>query len=170
MGYYASGSGDAVISGNISYEDIEKVEGSDALIFSWDYFTYDENTDETTVFFEHEYGKYYEDDIIFFLNNLCKKLNVLRSEIEFSGEDGEFWRFRYDKERNEFVEENGKPSYLDISPDRLLAIFTAYVNNDLNNADPDYVREVLQDVCGMTESELVATGFDYLFDKDEEDE
>ena len=49
-----------------------------------------------------------------------------------------------------------------IQYDRLLTLFTGYVNNDLESADADYVREVLFDNLGMTEDEARACGFEYL--------
>ena len=51
-----------------------------------------------------------------------------------------------------------------MSFERLEEIFISYVDNDLCDADPDYVREVLRDVCGMTDEELKEIGLDYLFD------
>lgn len=52
--------------------------------------------------------------------------------------------------------------------DRLLAAFRAYVDNDLACADPEYVREVLTDVCGLGAEELKEFGFDWLWPEEED--
>ena len=45
---------------------------------------------------------------------------------------------------------------------RLECCFRAYVEHDLETADTDYVRDVLRDVCGLTNEELEHLGLDYL--------
>lgn len=49
-----------------------------------------------------------------------------------------------------------------IQYNRLLTLFTGYVNNDLESADPNYVREVLFGNLGMTEDEARACGLEHL--------
>ena len=46
--------------------------------------------------------------------------------------------------------------------ERYVASFVAYVEHDLETADTDYVREVLRDVCGMTNEDLETVGLGYL--------
>lgn len=46
--------------------------------------------------------------------------------------------------------------------ERRIASLVAYVEHDLETADTDYVREVLYDVCGMTDEDLARVGLGYL--------
>ena len=52
----------------------------------------------------------------------------------------------------------------DISKERLAAIIQNYVNNDLEAAESGYVREVLEDVCGIDTEEAEAIGLGFIFD------
>ena len=52
----------------------------------------------------------------------------------------------------------------DISKERLAAIIQNYVNNDLEAAENGYVREVLEDVCGIDTEEAEAIGLGFIFD------
>lgn len=168
MSYYARGFGAISVSGEVDIDRQAELsdEYGDAIIFT--NFIYDEVTDETKIHLCYD-GNYFEEEFNNLFDFLLENYNVLDGEIELTGEENDVWRFKYYKSRNEFVEESGKVSYKDITVDRLLEILRDYVDNDLNNADTDYVREVLRDVCGMTKDELKATGFDYLFDKEEEE-
>lgn len=49
-----------------------------------------------------------------------------------------------------------------IEADRLAQMFQDYVNNDLQSADTDYVRDVLYDTCGCSDEELEAVGLGFL--------
>ena len=40
-----------------------------------------------------------------------------------------------------------------MTPERIKEILIGYVDNDLESADPDYVREVLYDLCSKEELE-----------------
>ena len=51
-----------------------------------------------------------------------------------------------------------------MTKERAIDLFKMYVLNDLETADTDYVREVLTDVCGLTEEEAEEVGLDWLFD------
>lgn len=53
-----------------------------------------------------------------------------------------------------------------VSKVRLLEMLQRYVDFDLQAAETGYVRDVLTDVCGMTNEEAEELGFDYLFDKE----
>ena len=57
-----------------------------------------------------------------------------------------------------------------ITQKRTEEILIRYIDNDLNSADPAYVREVLRDVCDCTYDELQDLGIDGWFDFDEEEE
>lgn len=46
--------------------------------------------------------------------------------------------------------------------ERVISILRTYVNNDMESAEPDYVREVLYDICGCTDQELEELGLGYL--------
>jgi len=46
--------------------------------------------------------------------------------------------------------------------------FCEYVEHDLETADTDYVREVLRDVCGMTDEDLETVGLGYLIIKEDD--
>ena len=56
--------------------------------------------------------------------------------------------------------------------DRVVCILASYIDNDLDSAEPGYVREVLRDVCGCTDNELKELGlYDWLgFGECEEDD
>lgn len=45
---------------------------------------------------------------------------------------------------------------------KILYAFLAYVENDFEAADPDYVREVLHDICGLTDEELKEIGLGWI--------
>lgn len=57
--------------------------------------------------------------------------------------------------------------YFAITNARLIEILVGYVENDLESADTDYVREVLYDTCGCTDEELNAVGLNYLISEKE---
>ena len=59
------------------------------------------------------------------------------------------------------------PVEYNTSKERIADILARYVDNDLVSAETSYVREVLRDVCGMTDEEAKDLGFDYLFKMDE---
>jgi len=47
-----------------------------------------------------------------------------------------------------------------VKADRVADILRAYVNNDAEGTDPDYIREILQDICGCSDEELKALGLE----------
>ena len=49
--------------------------------------------------------------------------------------------------------------------ERLLQIARDYILNDLETADPDYVREILIDNFGCTEAELEELGLAFLIEE-----
>ena len=53
---------------------------------------------------------------------------------------------------------------------RFAEILRQYVENDLETAEPDYVREVLFDIIGMTKEEAETCGLGDLFYNDEDAE
>ena len=52
----------------------------------------------------------------------------------------------------------------DISKERLISIIQSYVENDCEAAEPGYVRETLEGLCGMDKEEAEALGLGYIFD------
>lgn len=50
-----------------------------------------------------------------------------------------------------------------MSKKRLMDILRDYILNDLDSAEPDYVRGVLQDICLCTSEEVFEIGLDWLF-------
>lgn len=74
---------------------------------------------------------------------------------------------------NESFEEvfgNEEDDDIEISKSRLVQIMQKYVENDANSAEPDYIREALSDICGITKEEAEILGFSYLLQEDESDE
>ena len=57
-----------------------------------------------------------------------------------------------------------------MSAERAKDLLRCYVVNDLEAADTDYVREVLCDVCGMSNEELAECGLGDLVVEDESDD
>lgn len=55
-----------------------------------------------------------------------------------------------------------------MTKDRVSEILIEYIDNDLNTADPEYVRETLRDIC--TNEELKELGlYEWLGFEDEDD-
>lgn len=50
--------------------------------------------------------------------------------------------------------------------ERLKDIFLSYVENDADTAEISYVREVLEDVCGLDKEEAAELELDWVFDED----
>lgn len=51
-----------------------------------------------------------------------------------------------------------------ITYERLKIILENYICNDLEDAEPSYVYEVLTDYCGCTDEEIKQLGFEDLID------
>ena len=116
---------------------------------------------------------YHGDDLAAVLKEIAKTAESIGSpikegEIDFVGEDDNIWRLVY--RDGCWHEENGRTEYENISTREVIDAFVAYVNNDLAAAEPDYVREVLTDVCGLNSNQLKAIGLDYLFEEEDDDE
>ena len=112
---------------------------------------------------------YNGDDLAKVLEEIAKAAESIGSpikegKIDFVGEDDSLWRFIY--RDGSWHEENGQTEYEDISTREVIDAFVAYVNNDLAAAEPDYVREVLTDVCSLSRDQLRAIGLDYLFEEE----
>lgn len=54
-----------------------------------------------------------------------------------------------------------------MSKERVIDILVSYIYNDLESADPGYVREVLADICGCSDEELKELGLEWAVLEDE---
>lgn len=52
----------------------------------------------------------------------------------------------------------------DISKERLVQIINNYISNDYEAAEGNYIKETLENVCGMNKEEAEALGLGYIFD------
>lgn len=52
----------------------------------------------------------------------------------------------------------------DISKERLVQIINDYISNDYEAAEGNYIKETLENVCGMNKEEAEALGLGYIFD------
>lgn len=50
-----------------------------------------------------------------------------------------------------------------MTKERVVSILISYISNDLEAADPAYVRETLTDICGCDTQELKELGLDWLW-------
>lgn len=119
----------------------------------------------------HNEGKYYDDEMLEALDEVAAMARIVgcpvkEGMIEWTGQDGDHWRFVYGES---WHKEQGRIEYEDISTREVIDAFVAYVSNDLEAAEPDYVRGVLTDVCGLDKNQLKAIGLDYLFEKRKEE-
>ena len=109
MGYYADGSG----SIEFGFAPIpEKRKEIDSIIGYW--FEYaDWDTDKSvSVIYDGKYHSEFEDD----LQKLNDLTPVSSGCIEFSGEDGCYWRFIFDEKTKRFEEEGGRIVYSTETP------------------------------------------------------
>lgn len=54
--------------------------------------------------------------------------------------------------------------------ERLKQILCNYISNDAEAIELSYVRDILRDVCGCDDDEIIELGFSYLLDCADEDE
>lgn len=52
----------------------------------------------------------------------------------------------------------------EISKERLVQIINDYISNDYEAAEGNYIKEALENVCGMNKEEAEALGLGYIFD------
>lgn len=58
-----------------------------------------------------------------------------------------------------------------MTKERIIEILVSYIDNDLESAEPGYVKDTLRDQCGCSEDELKELGvYEWLGFADEEDE
>lgn len=101
MGYYANGSGFATLKRDADIAELkDKLDALDVW-FDW-------SIDKDSVDF-YESDKYHEDETIEFLDTLAPY--VAEGEANYTGEDGCAWRFRFDPDEQEWVEESAMIDY-----------------------------------------------------------
>ena len=101
------------------------------------------------------------------MQNVMHGLSGLKDKVE----EGCF-NFTDEKAGKELIVkfENGEWREAPRMPyDGLVDAFRCYVENDLEAAEPDYVRDVLESTCGLCIWELESIGLGYLKTEDEED-
>lgn len=101
MGYCADGSGFATLKRDADIAELkDKLDALDVR-FDW-------SIDKDSVDF-YESDKYHEDATIEFLDTLAPY--VAEGEANYTGEDGCAWRFRFDPDEQEWVEESAMIDY-----------------------------------------------------------
>lgn len=101
MGYCANGSGFATLKRDADIAELkDKLDALDVR-FDW-------SIDKDSVDF-YESDKYHEDVTIEFLDTLAPY--VAEGEANYTGEDGCAWRFRFDPDEQEWVEESAMIDY-----------------------------------------------------------
>lgn len=112
MSYYVDGSGYADLKSGVDPREIEK-----KLEFMRFWFSYNLGKDCITWY---EDNKYHEDETTAFLQAIAPYINS--GEAIYFGEDNDMWRFRFDANTEEWVEESGTVIYgmADIATNNLI--------------------------------------------------
>ncbi len=164
MGYYASGGGVLYFKNCLPEEARNQV--SELLDSAWMEYYWDQNGKEADCWLDDKYR--YDTGAI--LNQIACIAKIDSACLKFGGEDGTYWKFQYDTENHCFNEIEGSVVFADenqeVKLERITDILCRYVDNDLNSADPEWVREVLVNCCGCTSEELKEIGLDYIFPDD----
>lgn len=92
------------------------------------------------------------------LTKIARLSEVKKGEVQYIGEDNALWRYIY--REGKWCLENGHTEYHTITTDRVMKAFRAYVRNDAALTEPEYIRNVLTNICGLTEKELQEIGLD----------
>ena len=139
---------------------------SKLLDSAWMEYYWDQNGSEADCWLTDKYC-YDTRDI---LDEIARVAELDTACLKFSGEDDSYWKFQYDPEKHCFKEVGGSVVFDDEGPNaklnRVIDILCRYVDNDLNSADPEWVREVLINCCDCTQDELTEIGLDYIFPDD----
>lgn len=109
MGYYANGNGYITFSRRLTDNDVLSVD--DILqnsCFDFDFHHGNKDGSSVDVWC---YDKYHDDDVRNAIQNIADKFPVKEGCIEFAGEDDEHWRFLYDAEDNDWLEQTGHIVY-----------------------------------------------------------
>lgn len=101
MGYCADGSGSATLKRDADIAELK--DKLDALDVWLNWSIYKDSVD----FYDSD--NYHEDETIEFLDTLAPY--VADGEVNYTGEDGSIWRFRFDPDEQEWVEESAAIDY-----------------------------------------------------------
>lgn len=114
MGYYARGSGSIRFRRYLTQEDRDAVGGLlDDAWFEHEFFgpcSTEAAVTGADIWFD---GKYRDDDVTTLLERILTYAPVEEGAVEFSGEDGEFWRYLYDTEKNHWRYQYGFITWTD---------------------------------------------------------
>lgn len=110
MGYYARGSGSIRFS-HLTDKEIEDVEVAVGEIFE-DYDAQGANDTENGWIIDFWMDdKYHSEPLETMLANFARRYDIEDGSIQFMGEDDCIWRFLYVKEKNCFIEQEGRIVY-----------------------------------------------------------
>ena len=165
MGYYATGKGNVYLNVQNYNNDVRHdIEGIlEDLGYDHD-ISYEDGTVDIDIC---EYSKFHNDDTYEPLNDLAQKYEVQEgSEIEFEGEDGCRWCYRYTNgEWKELIAcvcyPDGKPDY-----DELVGMFVKEMEILNESAGNDVVKERLE-ALGCNASMRRSLGICHLTGEDE---
>lgn len=101
MGYCADGSGSATLKRDADIAELKyKLDALDVWL-NWSIYK------DSVDFYDSD--NYHEDETIEFLDTLAPY--VADGEVNYTGEDGSIWRFRFDPDEQEWVEESAAIDY-----------------------------------------------------------
>ena len=101
MGYCADGSGSATLKRDADIAELkDKLDAHDVWL-NWSIYK------DSVDFYDSD--NYHEDETIEFLDTLAPY--VADGEVNYTGEDGSIWRFRFDPDEQEWVEESAAIDY-----------------------------------------------------------
>ncbi len=156
MSVYAKAHGTIIFKTALTKEARAKI--NDVLLEGYQEI-WDRVDDPAEVRFYDEYFKPFSTTIALkTLNKIPEMREIKKGDVEYIGEENVLWRFIY--REGKWHLEDGHVEYHKITTDRVMNAFRAYVYNDAATADPDYIREVLRDTCGLTEQELQEIGIE----------
>lgn len=77
---------------------------------------------------------------------------------------------RFAKQARFSLSDRANPEPESVSKERIIQILQTYVSTDAEAAEPEYIRDMLRDTCGMSPDEIKELGFDWLFPDEEGEE
>ena len=104
MSYYAQSGGSVTAKDETAYKNMTTIiDNDDNLQFE----TFPDDEDLTIGLESH--GNYHDELVYAFIRSIAPFIKA--GNIEYTGEDGTQWRFRFDPNKNEWIEENGSTIY-----------------------------------------------------------
>lgn len=106
MGYYASGSGDAIIKENVNKNELKELLNKviDEHCYNIEYVL---NDDDIRIYFWNNYSSWHEEDTMEFLNTLTPY--ITEGCVEYKGDEDCNWR--YILKDGKWIEQNGTIYY-----------------------------------------------------------